>query len=96
MGLSTYFARIVHERMQLSTGYPPPRRPAAGGSAGAPPGERIDRPHLAVEAREHEPTAHELGLRDHVGVGDAPGDLAVPLEREGLDLGLGEDVRQPR
>ena len=45
---------------------------------------------------EDEPPADELRLGDDVRVRDAPRDLAVGLEREGLDLGLDEDVGQPR
>ena len=57
---------------------------------------RIERPDLPVEARQHQAPADELDRRDDVRVRDPPGDLAVGLERERLDLGLDDDVGEPR
>ena len=57
---------------------------------------RVERPDLAVEARQHQAPADELDLRDDVGVRHPPGDLAVGLERERLDLGLDDDVGEAR
>ena len=44
---------------------------------------------------QHQATTDQLGGGHDVGVGDPPGDRPVRLDREGLDLGLDQDVGQP-
>ena len=50
----------------------------------------------ARRSSQDQPPAEELRARHDVAVGDPPADGPVGLDRERLDLGLDEDVRQPR
>ena len=62
----------------------------------ARPVDGIEGVDLAVVAGQDEAAADQLGRGHHVRVGDPPGDRPVRLDRERLELGLDEDVRQPR
>ena len=59
-------------------------------------GRGIQCRHLAREARQHQPPPDERRLGNDVAVGDPPADGAVGLDRERLDLGLDDHVRQSR
>ncbi len=50
---------------------------------------------LAVETRQNEAAADELGCGHDVGVGDPPGDGPIGLDGERLELGGDEDVLDP-
>src|SRR5260221_4444945 len=79
---------VCHGRSTPGRGAAPSARRAAC--------RRIEHVGLAHVAGEDEATADERRLGDHVGVGDPPGNRAVGLDRERLDLGLDHDVPEPR
>ncbi len=84
--VSGRFARVIH-RLSTAGGAP---------SAGRSTRRRIERAVLAVEPGEDQPAADQVGGGHDVGVGDPPGDRPVRLDGERLDLGLDDDVGQPR
>jgi hypothetical protein len=76
---------------------PSPRSPRnSRETSGGATRPRIQRRYLAGEAREDEPPADEFGRRDDIRMGDPPANCPVGLDGERLDLGLDDDVRQPR
>ena len=94
MGLSTHDrpngSRVVHRRStataaQVRRGQPA-LRPVSGSSARTWPSKLV--------STRRPPTSSTV--RDDVGVRHPPGDLAVGLERERLDLGLDDDVGEAR
>ena len=60
------------------------------------PGRRIERADAGRRSRQDQPAADQLRRGDDVGVGDPPGHVAVRLDRERLELGLDQDVPEPR
>ena len=94
-------ARSIRRRPPISAGTARlstarPQAAPAGRSAGGPSGRRIEGGDLAAEAGQDQPAADEVGADDDLGVGEPPGHGPVRFDRERLDLGLDEDVRQPR
>ena len=87
----------VHQCGDVGPSYPPPFHTAIGtvgpvprwpGSARGLAGRRIERADLAAKPGQDEAATDELRGRDHVRMGDPPGDHAVRFDREGLQLGL--------
>ena len=86
--------RVIHR--PSTHGRSPATAAAPERSAGGPPGRRVERVQLAVVPGQDEAAADQLGRDHHIGVGDPPGDRPVGLDRERLELGLDEDVGEPR
>ena len=63
-------------------------------SAARTSGRRIQGADLTAEPGQDETAPDELRRRDHVRMGDAPGDDTVGFKGERLELGLDEHVLQ--